>query len=72
MPINILVYATSTSVIATRIETFLETFNSEQELQHIHYTQYSIQISQWPVQAFIDLGSKVNAMHPDFAKKFGF
>lgn len=67
-----MVLATSMSVIISKIKTFPKTSDLEQELQHIPYTQYPIQIGQQLLQAFIDLSSKVNAIHLDFAGKLSF
>ena len=53
------------------METPLKSLDPEPELQRVFCIQYPIQVGKQSVQALIDSGSEVNAMHPDFAKKLG-
>ena len=60
----VLVLLTSTLVTGAR----------EEALEHVPCIRYLIQFKKdkTPVQVLIDSGSKVNAMHPSFAKQLGF
>ena len=57
------ILATSTSVIGARNEA----------LKRVSCIHYPVQFKKdkTPVQALIDLGSEVNAIHPSFAKQLG-
>ena len=57
------VLATSTLVTSAR----------EEALEHVSYIHYPVQFKKdkTQVQALVDLGSEVNAMHPSFAKQLG-
>ena len=65
---------TSTLTIKPNIEHFQSlnlVVKPKPELQHVSYILYPIQIKQQLVEVLIDLNSEVNAINPDFAKKFG-
>ena len=59
----VLVLATSTLVTAAK----------EKALERVLYIYYPVQFKKdkTPMQALIDSGSKVNTMHPFFAKQLG-
>ena len=66
------ILAIFTPVTVARKKAVEDGENSRSNLVRVPCIRYPIHFGKKSVLAFFDLGSKVNAIHPTFAKKLGF